>query len=148
MRLRNFAAFVTLTYLSIAILISACASLLFAVVPDFMTTAFDHGGFALTFMLVMSARSSLMYDNRKLVTNRTWYRRLASLLSFPFGAFVALAVLIYTISFAGYDYVSPDISATVGVYVFNVVWFFIMIGLIEISSKITEPFIERSLCRA
>lgn len=137
-----------LTYLSIAALISACASLLFAVVPDFMTTAFDHGGFALTFLLVMSARSSLMFDKRKLVTNRTWYRRLASLLSLSFGAILGLAVLLYTMTFAGYDYVSPDNSATVGVYLFNFVWFFIMVGLVEISAKLTQPHLWRPLCRA
>ncbi|MDK9790642.1 hypothetical protein [Vibrio sp. D431a] len=143
MRLRDFVSFTLLTYLSIASLVSVCASLLLSIEPHFTETAFDHGGFALTFLLIMSARSTMMMKKRKTIINRTLLRRSVALLSISFGAFLAMALLFYVTTLAGYNYVSPDNSATAGIYAFNVSWFFFMFGLVEIGAKLTNPLSKR-----
>ncbi|MCY9861117.1 hypothetical protein OTK49_01055 [Vibrio coralliirubri] len=142
MKLSNFVAFTVITYLCIAALVALSALSLIAIAPEFVTKAFNHGGFAISFLFVLSARSSLILEQRKYVRNRTVGRRLASLLSISLACSMALVGFFCIMEFGGYKFESPDVAATKAVIAFNVVWFFVMIGLVEIFSKFSKPFIK------
>lgn len=138
MKLRTFVAFAFITNMAVSLAIIACVFFALSFMPQLATSILNHGAFALTMLLLISAHPTKIMDKRRLLSNKAWYRRLAAMLFSSFSGFVAVASFYLALQSLGYEFQAPKTTNIDSLLAFNVAWFFVMVAIVELCSKFTD----------
>lgn len=114
---------------------------------DFTARHLDHGGFAVTMLILFATTPTKVMVKFDLLTQKSFGRRIAMSAISSFSGFAAIIAFYFASLSLGYEFQAPEYEGITSEYAVNVVWFFLMVIIIERCLKLTEAMFIKSEAR-